>query len=74
MLKPKINELFTAMNDRQFQIGKLSQKSNIYQLLLSITNETHNLLSSFETNKLNTNNSKRYELDNNYVNRLYQCN
>ncbi len=27
---------------------------------------------SFETNKLNTNNSKRYELETNYVSQLYQ--
>ncbi len=67
-----MNYLQQWVTDNFWDCKIITKIKYIYQLLLSITNETHNSLSSFETNKLNTNNSKRYELENNYVNRSYQ--
>eukprot|EP00483_Globobulimina_turgida_P010446 UN10467 len=59
------------MSDRQFEIASLSQKSSILQLLLSISEESYNLLSISRRKQSSVENNKKREAENNYVNCLY---
>jgi len=68
--KPKMNNLYDSMHDYQFEIAAMNQEQSVYSTLLSLSNESFNLLDSWSHSINTKDNNQRNDLENNYINHL----
>merc|ERR1712228_152108 len=68
--KPEQDHLHDRMQDHQFEIAGFAQELSVYSALLSIGNESYNLLDSWSHSMNKHDNNHQSELENNYINHL----
>merc|ERR1711971_964580 len=68
--KPKQDRLHSQMQDHQFGIAGFTQELSVYSELLSIGNDSYNLLDSYSHSVNKDVGDRQSDLENNYVNYL----